>query len=95
MNGKNGKKSFSVMEDIKIPRCYKLLGIKRIINYSLHRFSDTRECGYGQTTYLRIVNELEEVHFNLIFDKSRVAPVKHVSIAKLELTAAILSVKVL
>ena len=41
-----------------------------------------------------MANDLEEVHCSLIFDKSRVAPVKYVSILRFELTAAILSVKI-
>ena len=49
---------------------------------------------YGQATYLRMVNDLEEVHCNLIFCKSRVVPVKYVFIPRLELTAATLSVKI-
>ena len=41
-----------------------------------------------------MVNDLEEVHCNLIFYKSRVVPVKYVFIPRLELTAATLSVKI-
>ena len=84
----------SIVEDIKLPRCYRPRGFERIINYSLHHFSDASECGYGQATYLRMVSDLEEVHCCLIFGKSRVAPVKYISIPRLELTAATLSVKV-
>ena len=50
--------------------------------------------GYGQATYLRMVNDLEEGHRNLIFCKSRVVPVKYVFIPRFELTAATLSVKI-
>ena len=75
-----------MVEDIKIHGCYKPRGFERIINYSLDHFSDA--------TYLRMVNDLEEVHCSLIFGNSRVAPVKYVSIWRLELTAATLSVKI-
>ena len=61
------KNNLSMVEDIKIHRCYKPHGFERIINYSLHHFSDASECGYGQATYLRMVNDLEEVHCSLIF----------------------------
>ena len=88
------KKNLSIVEDIKLPRCYRPRGFERIINYSLHHFSDASECGYGQATYLRMVNDLEEKHCCLMFGKSRVAPVKYVSMPRLELTAATLSVKV-
>ena len=62
------------MEDIKIP-CFIDHGLKRIINYSLHHFSDAREYVYGQVTYLRMMNDLEEVHCSLIFGKSRVVTI--------------------
>ena len=74
---------------IKIPYCYKQLGFERIISYSLHHFSDAIKCGYGQGAYLEMMN------CNLIFDKSRVAPVlEYVSIPRLKLTTATLSVKI-
>ena len=69
-----------MVEDIKVPCWYRPQGFERITNYSLHHFSNPSECGYGQATYLRMVNGLEEVHCCLIFAKSRVAPMKYVSI---------------
>ena len=63
--------------------------------YSLHHFSDASESGYGQASYLRIEIENGDIHCCLIFGKSRVAPVKYVSIPRLELTTATLSVKTL
>ena len=80
----------AMVEEIKISRCYKPLSFERIINH----FSDASECGYGQATYLQMVNDLEEVHCSHISGKSRVAPVKNVSIQRLEITAASLSVKI-
>ena len=41
-----------------------------------------------------MINENEDVHCCFIFGKSRVATVKYVSIPRLELTAATLSLKV-
>ena len=60
----------------------------------MHHFSDASEAGYGQASYLRMINENGDVHYCLIFGKSRVAPVKYVSIPRIELNAATLSVKV-
>ena len=72
------KNNLLMVEDIKIPHCFRSRVFERIINYSLHNSSDASECGYVQATYLRMVNDLEEVHYSLIFGKSSVAPVKYV-----------------
>ena len=82
------------MQNINIPRCYKPTDFGQIVEYTLHHFSDASETGYGQASYLRMINENGDVHCCLIFGESRVAPVKYVSIPRLELTAATLSVKV-
>lgn len=47
---------------------------------------------YGQCSYLRHVNEAGDVHCTLIMGKSRVAPIKVMTIPRLELTAAVVSV---
>ena len=81
------------MENINIRRCYKPAGFGYIVEYTLHHFSDASETGYGQASYLRMINKNGDVHCCLIFGKSRVAP-EYVSIPRLELTFANLSVKV-
>ena len=81
------------MENINIRRCYKPTGFGYIVEYTLHHFSDANETGYGQASYLRMINKNGDVHCCLIFGKSRVAP-EYVSIPRLELTFANLSVKV-
>ena len=73
-------------------RFYKSLGFEKIFSYSLHHLCEASECGYGKETYLRIINDLEEVHF--IFVKSRVAPATYVSIPRLDSSAGTMSVKI-
>ena len=68
--------------------------ICNFVLYSLLHFSDEDESGYGQTSYLRMENENGDIHCCLIFRKSRVTPVKYVSVSRLELSAATLSVKI-
>ena len=81
------------MENVNIRRCYKPTGFGYIVEYTLHHFSDASETGYGQASYLRMINKNGDIHCCLIFGKSRVAP-EYVSIPRLELTFANLSVKV-
>ena len=77
-----------------MPRCYKPKYFRKNIPYSLFHFSDASVSGYGQARYFRMENESEDIHCYLIFGKSRVAPVSYVSISRVELTAATLSVKI-
>ena len=50
--------------------------------------------GYGQCSYLRLIDSSQKVHCSLIMAKSRVTPIKPITIPCLELTAALISVKV-
>ena len=75
-------------------RCFKLPGFGKIPCCSLHHFSDASQDGYEKVSYLRLVDEKGSIHCCLVMVKSRVAPTKFVSIPRLELTAAALSVKV-
>jgi len=59
-----------------------------------HHFSDTSNDGYGQASYLRLEDATGNVSVNLVMGKSRVAPLKLVAIPRMELTAAVVSVKV-
>ena len=49
---------------------------------------------YGQCSYIIYVNKDGLIHCSLLLGKSRVSPSKFISIPRLELTAAVLSVKV-
>ena len=55
--------------------------------------SDASEEGYGRVSYLRLVDTKNKIHCVFVMGKSRVAPLKFVSIPHLELIAATLSVK--
>ena len=59
----------------------------------LHHYSDASKDAYGQCSYLRLVNHSDQIHCSLGIAKSRVAPLKPVTIPRLELTAALLLVK--
>ena len=88
------KRQLASLEDIKLSRCYKPENFGKIVDYSLHHFSDASEVGYGQASYLRMVNSNGDIHCTLLIGKSCVTPLKFVSIPWLELTAAVLSVKI-
>ncbi|XP_069134375.1 uncharacterized protein [Argopecten irradians] len=85
-------KDIQNLSQVNIPRCLKpsWFGIPTVVE--LHHFSDASSIGYGQCSYVRLVNNTE-VHCALVASKARVTPVKVVTIPRLELTAAVLSVK--
>ncbi|XP_043091452.1 uncharacterized protein LOC122341848 [Puntigrus tetrazona] len=59
----------------------------------MHHFSDASTCGYGQCSYLRMINENDEIHCTFLIGKARVSPSKIITIPRLELTAAVVSVR--
>ena len=66
----------------------------RITRAELHHFSVASVQGYGQCSYLRLEDETHKVHCAFVMGKSRVAPLKPVTIPRLELTAVVCSVRI-
>ncbi|XP_054260025.1 uncharacterized protein LOC128984709 [Macrosteles quadrilineatus] len=80
------------IEMLKIPRYVGLSSAKDI---QLHAFSDASEAGYCSCVYLRVVNSQGIISTYLLIAKSRVAPLKRISIPRLELCGAHLMSKLL
>lgn len=77
-----------------INRCVKPSNFGNIVNSQIHHFSDASQLAYGSASYLRLVNEDDQVHCVLLMSKSRLVPLKRITIPRLELAAAAVSVKV-
>ncbi|XP_044580471.1 uncharacterized protein LOC123262367 [Cotesia glomerata] len=77
-------KDFSVERNILIPDPTDI---------QLHGFCDASRVGYGACIYIRSVNKHGDVIVKLVCSKSRVAPIKDVTIPKLELCGALLLAK--
>lgn len=60
---------------------------------TLHGYASER--AYGAVIYVRAINKNDKGHVNLFASKSRVAPSKRVTLARLELCAAELLAKLL
>ena len=56
-----------------IARCVKPENFGNVVNCTLHHFSDACESGYGQSSYIRLLNQSGQVHCTLLIGKSRVA----------------------
>ena len=83
-----------LLETMEVPRCFKLTGMNGLKKIELHHFSDASTEGYGQCSYLRLVDTSDEVNCSLVMGKARVTPLKPITIPRLELTAAVVSVRV-
>ena len=88
------RKTLPELQNISIPRCYKPICFESVASSSLHLFTDASEIGYGVACYLRQVDISGRISTSFVFGKSRVAPTKHVTIPRLELTACTVGAKV-
>ena len=78
---------------IQIPRCLIPEDFGTIVHRELHHFSDASFSGYGECSYIRVVNDKNDVHCALVMGKARVAPLKVLTIPRLELMAAVVAIK--
>ncbi|XP_062541389.1 uncharacterized protein LOC134209417 [Armigeres subalbatus] len=61
--------------------------------YELHTFADASEQAYGACTFARSISSKGQIRVHLIAANSRVAPLKRLSIPRLELSAAVLAAR--
>lgn len=78
---------------VEVARCFKPKDFGKVITAELHHFSDASTMGYGQCSYIRLVDDQDNIHCSLVMAKSRVTPLKSITIPRLELTAAVVSVR--
>ena len=74
-------------------RCVKGADLGEVVTTEIHHFCDASQCAYRAVSYLRQVNSDGQAHCSFLIGKSRLAPLKQMSIARLELAAATVSVR--
>lgn len=82
------------MKNLNIRRCFKSPEFGSVVSSELYHFSDASLSGYGHCSYFRLIDDRQQVHCSLVMNKSRVAPLKAITIPRLELTDVVVSVKV-
>ena len=87
------RKKLSILSQLRIKRTVLSKSITSTMQ--LHLFTDASEIAYGAAVYLRCADDKGTVTSSLVASKSKVAPVKTVSLPRLELCAAHLGVKLL
>ena len=73
---------------IEVPRCIKTYPFDDGY-FELHHFSDASLRAYGCCSYLRCINRYGDIKVSFLCSKGRVAPLKSMTIPRLELQAAL------
>lgn len=81
------------LKGVTVDRCFKPKGFAQVQETQLHLFSDASRQGYSAAAYFRVKDVDGRVHCSFVMGKARLAPIREISIPRLELTAAVISVK--
>ena len=79
------------LKQLSVDRCLKPPGFGKTVSVQLHHFSDASQQGYGAVSYLRFLNDKDAIHCSFVMGKARTAPLKTVTIPRLELSAAVVA----
>ncbi|KAL7825761.1 hypothetical protein SRHO_G00334990 [Serrasalmus rhombeus] len=89
----NWMKDLHLLEDFEVARCFKPIGFGEATFSQLHHFADASETGYGTVSYLLQNNKNNRVHCTLELAKARVAPLKPITVPRMELAAATMAAR--
>ncbi|XP_015776096.1 PREDICTED: uncharacterized protein LOC107354169 [Acropora digitifera] len=80
------------LSQLSVNRCVKGAHLRKVVTTEIHHFCDASQCACGAVSYLRQVDSDGQAHCSFLVAKSRLAPLKQMSIPRLELAAATVSV---
>ena len=81
------------LEQLTVDRCFKPSTLGEIQTTQLHHFADASQHGYGAASYLRVEDNEGNVKCSFVMGKARLAPIKPVTIPRMELSAAVVATK--
>ena len=79
-----------MVEQFRVDQCFKPCDFGEVASCQLHFFSEASQLAYGAVAYLGMVNMHGKVHCSFVMGKSRLAPLKPMTIPRMELSAAVL-----
>lgn len=82
------------LQVMNISRCIKPKTFVEVLGFTLNYFLYVCKTDYGMPAYIRFINANGQMHCSLLLGKSRVVPLMFLSIPRLELAAAVPSVRV-
>ena len=93
MRWEKWRNELPLLERLTVPRCVKPTDFGEVRSRQIHVFSDASTVGYGSVAYQRLCDNEGRIHCSFLMGKARLAPIKAVTIPRLELTAATVSVR--
>ena len=85
------KNELQSLSSVRIPRYIGSIHKQYAKPVELHTFGDASEEAYAAVSYLKSVDEDGEAYITLMYSKTKVAPIKLVSLPRLELLASVLA----
>ena len=76
-----------LLSEVHVPQCYSPSGFC-VSSMQLHGYSDASEESYAGVVYLHVEDSAGNIHTEIVMSKTRVAPIKRLSIPRLELCGA-------
>lgn len=83
----------SLLGVLRVSRCYMPPAVDGIEQAALHHFCDASQVAYSTVSYLRVTDTKGRVHCSFVFGRARLAPLKQLTIPRLELCAAAMAAK--
>ena len=90
-DGSSGWIACGVSISFLFPNVFSLKVLDALL---LWYFADASDRGYGCVSYMRFLDDVVRVHCSLVMGRSRVAPLKQMTIPRMDLTAAALAVPI-
>ncbi|XP_028405254.1 uncharacterized protein LOC114527759 [Dendronephthya gigantea] len=87
------KNDIQIISQVQVNRSFIPPSFGKVVSRQFHLFSDASLYGYGSVAYLRLKDDEGRIHCAFLMGKSRLAPVKVVTIPRLELVAVVLSAR--
>ena len=89
----NWLKDLPSLESLKVVRCFKPPDFGEVASCQIHHFADASQFPYGAVSYLRITNTRGDIYCSFLIGKSRLSPLKQLTIPRLELCAAVVATR--
>ena len=77
------------LNKVRVPRCLRWGREEQVVSFTLHTFVDASQSAYGAVVYAKHIYHSGGTSCRLIAAKTRISPLKSMSIPRLELMSAV------